>query len=213
MFLATTACTGGGTAYRTVSGAGRGGLPLRRRFTLPLIEPFCPHPSDPRSKSALPTLGKGEIIVIFCKGLRPLHPCVCAEDGTAYRAVYGTGRGLAPALVGSALPLPVSVGVSAPCVAGSPCLRLNLFAPSPRPPSPAGKGEIFVIFARGFAPCIPASAPGRHGVPGGLRCRKGACARRHRGCPAPSVREGADIPRRRNAATEPTTPGTIHARK
>ncbi len=70
------------------------------------------------------------------EGLRPCDPA------SVPGAALCSGRGLTPA--SSALSR----------------LRISLLPPSPRPPSPAGKGEPFVIFARGFAPCIPATAPG-----------------------------------------------------
>ncbi len=77
------------------------------------------------------------------------HPCTDARTGgiaifggdTASRAVGGSGRGLSPALT------------------ARPCLPCNLLPPSPRPPSPVGKGEILAYFAGGFAPGTPTSAP------------------------------------------------------
>ena len=45
----------------------------------------------------------------------------------------------------------------------APALTFLFFPPSPQPPSPPGKGEIFWFsYARGFAPCIPGTEPGRH---------------------------------------------------
>ncbi len=53
---------------------------------------FFPHPPDPRSQSALPTPGKGEAFVLFCRGLRPRHPYARAGSGTAYRRHSGSGK-------------------------------------------------------------------------------------------------------------------------
>ena len=68
-----------------------------------------------------------------------------------------------------------------------------LLSPSPRPPSPPGKGETLGYFyARGFAPCIPATKPARHWGRGEPRARRGAqggaVARRPCRC---GVRRGA----------------------
>ena len=55
-------------------------------------------------------------------------------------------------------------------------LPLALFLPpSPRPPSRRGRGRPKLFFARGFAPCIPATEPGRHlqNQPSG--CPAGCC--------------------------------------
>ena len=54
-----------------------------------------------------------------------------------------------------------------------------LFCPlSPQPPSPAGKGEIFLFsYARGFAPCIPWTEPGRHRSRGRTTHPAGVCLR------------------------------------
>ena len=43
-------------------------------------------------------------------------------------------------------------------------IRIIVFLPpSPRPPSPPGKGwDLGLFYARGFAPCIPGAEPGRH---------------------------------------------------
>ena len=51
---------------------------------------------------------------------------------------------------------------------------INAFLPlSPRPPSPPGKGETKVFYARGFAPCIPGELN-----PGGAEMGCNARARR-----------------------------------
>ena len=66
-----------------------------------------------------------------------------------------------------------------------------LLPPSPRPPSPPGKGETLGCFyARGFAPCIPTPEPARHwgrGEPRARRGRRGAVACRPCRC---GVRRG-----------------------
>ena len=55
---------------------------------------------------------------------------------------------------------PESAGGLACFAARRPRLDLSLFPPSPQPPSPPGKGEIFWFsYARGFAPCIPGAEP------------------------------------------------------
>ena len=55
------------------------------------------------------------------------------------------------------------------------------FPPSPRPPSPVGKGEIFVLFCRGLAPQAPLRlSPRGAGLPGGSApCIPGAEPARH----------------------------------
>ena len=142
--------------------------------------PFSPSPS-----------GKGSFVV-SCKGCRPLHPCACAGNDTAYQLACGAGRDICPRVIGST------------------CLRLNFLPPSPRPPSPPGKGEIFSFFLQGASPLAtprlnprdtafrerfryPAPAPERHCVPGGLRRREGlapalpalSCLRANRLPPSP----------------------------
>ena len=98
---------------------------------------FCPHPPNP-----LPG-GKGEIFVILCKGLRPLHPRGWRGAALVRRALAAPGGGLA---------------VFVACL---PCLLLTFLPPSPPPPSPAGKGEIFVILLQGASPL---ASPGLDGT-------------------------------------------------
>ncbi len=53
---------------------------------------------------------------------------------------------------------------------------LNRFSPSPRPPSPPGKGESLSLFCRGLSPPAPLRLRRTgHGVPEGLRNPEGDC--------------------------------------
>ena len=117
----------------------------------------CPHPPNP-----LPN-GKGEIFCFLMQGASPLAS-PGAEPGRhrlTLRSRYPAeacpaGRRLTP-------PLWCPQGACLPC--RPPTLPLVYFpAPyPPQPPSPVGKGEIFLFsYARGSAPCIPATEPGRH---------------------------------------------------
>ena len=135
--------------------------------------------------------GKGEIFCFLMQGAPPLASPGLSPGGTGYflpcqcflppspsppsRREGGDFvlfcRGLAPPaplllnLRGAGLP-----GGSAPCIPVAKPARRWLFLPrqcflppSPRPPSPVGKGEIFGLFCRGLAPPrTPATEPGQH---------------------------------------------------
>ena len=78
-----------------------------------------------------------------------------------------------------------------PALPVRPCLRFNFLSPSPRPPSPPGKGEPLSLFSRGLRPRHPCTAPGAarafrevsgtrrgacpgvSGTPCDIQCRKG----------------------------------------
>ncbi len=91
-----------------------------------------------------------------------MHPRGCAGGGTAYRAVSGAGRGLAPGVVGSTKP------------------SQEFFSYPPDPLPRWGRGRFLAFFLQGASPLAsPRLRRGRHCVPGGFRCRKGACTRRH----------------------------------
>ena len=129
-----------------------GACPRRCRLTLPLWYPqgglsfwspadpaFC-FPFCPLSPCPLPRRGRGRFKVIPCKGLRPLHPRGLNPGST------GTGRqttrpawGLFPALAARPAAVVPGGGVCFPCRFPPPPLVLIL-PPSPRPPSPTGKG-------------------------------------------------------------------------
>ena len=75
-----------------------------------------------------------------------------------------------PPGVGGLYPaIPVPFRGLAPAVSGLLRPRINRL-----PPSPPGKGEIFVIFARGFAPCIPALRREVCWLTGSSRCLWGS---------------------------------------
>ncbi len=72
---------GGDTASRAVGGSGRGLSPaLTARPCLPcnLLPPIPPTPFPG---------GEGGDFSLFCRGLRPRHPYICAERSTAHRKV------------------------------------------------------------------------------------------------------------------------------
>ena len=95
------------------------------------------------------------------------------------------------------------------------CHRLKFFAPIPRPPSPAGKGESFLLsFARGFAPCIPAAVPGGlladgwvAGNTGGKTRRVPEPARYAVSRPAQLQGAGGEAPGRINLKSPPSPAG------
>ena len=149
----------------------RGACPGVGRFYHAFVSIFCPHPPDPLPPSG----GRGRFLAFLCKGLRPLQPCVRAGNGTACRAVCGAGRGGCAPVPGRPSELRFREGDLRHAISGLPRPRINLLPPSPRPPSPLGKGEIFSFLMQGAAaPCNPASAPGtalpagRFAVPEGV---------------------------------------------
>ena len=128
---------------------GGGGLP----FWSPAIPAFslifCPHPPSP-----LPG-GKGETIVISCKGLRPLHPQAepdgAPEQGSKPRAQWG----LVPGRRGGGGCWRCARGA---CLFGRLLTLPLVYFPAPIPPTPfpSGEGgESRLFHARGSAPCIP----------------------------------------------------------
>ena len=155
----------------------RGGLSFASPAAPALSLLSCPHPPDP-----LPG-GKGEFQSLFCRGLRPRHPCDRVGSGTGFsfgrRCRKGASplaspgaepgrhwlflwkavpeRGLSPGLpAGSAVPVPEG-GACLLCRL-PPLPRAYFPAPIPPTPFPSGEGGDFRLFyARGFAPCIPGS--------------------------------------------------------
>ena len=117
---------------------------------------FAVLPPSPRPPSRW---GRGRFFSLFRRGLRPRHPCIKPFATLTELAKQVPSGGLPPA----ALAIPATV---VPCgglvlfAACLPCLWFDFLPPSPQPPSPAGKGEIFLFsYARGFAPCIPGIKP------------------------------------------------------
>ena len=110
-------------------GAQRGACLLCCLSALPLACFTAPYPPSP-----LPRRGRGRIKVFLCKGLRPLHPQGWAGHGTGSAGVGGTRRG---AYLLCRLP---------------DLLLALLLPPSPRPPSPPGKGENQSFLMQGASP-------------------------------------------------------------
>ena len=83
-------------------GRGRTAHPAGGVTALPPAAPAfgllsCPHPPDPRSQSALPG-GKGGILTLFCRGLRPRHPEHWIACGTYGACQAGSRRNGKPAV-------------------------------------------------------------------------------------------------------------------
>ena len=122
--------------------------------TLPLVYFPAPYPPDP-----LPQWGRGSFKVILCKGLRPRHPCIKPFAALTVPAVQ-VPSGVAQA--GGRLPtLPFrhpqgGLPFSSPAYPAFSLLSCPL---SPRPPSPAGKGETISLFRRGLRPRHPCIKP------------------------------------------------------
>ena len=125
-----------------------------------------PHPPDPRSQSALPTPGKGEIFVIFARGFAPCNPAT-APEGLLADGRLSVAEGLSPGASGALLRFAVPEGAPVPGAVGFFLPSYKSFAPSPRPAlaersSHAGEGgEIFVIFCKGLRPLQPQACTGR----------------------------------------------------
>ena len=132
--------------------------PCRACFACRIIAFSLPSPR-PRSQSALPLRGRGRFLGFLMQGASPL-----ASPGLSRKRHWLTFPLWHPA---GSLPggspddsaFPESTGGLA-CFA---CRVIVFSPPFPQPPSPPGKGEIFWFsYARGFAPCIPGTEPGRH---------------------------------------------------
>ena len=173
-------CTVPGGALRTGRIPVPEGVPVPRLSGLPrLCINLLPHPPDPRSKSALPTLGKGENQSYLMQGASPLasprlcrgrhwnratprRPYIRAGTCTAYRAAFGTRRGACAPRHQLTLRLVVPEGVSASRLSGLPLPPVKSFAPIPptrarRALSPLrGRGKSIVL----RQPTPPGHAPG-----------------------------------------------------
>ena len=152
-----------------------GGARGRSPANLALSFPFCPLSPQPPSP-----VGKGETQSLFCRGLRPRHPCIrpfAAPTATAKRAP----RGQNPRGTG----YPCRCGALRGGAGGGHLLTLPLaflLPPIPPPPlagrsSPAGKGENQSFLMQGAPPLASSGlAPrgtGSAGVSGALRGRTG----------------------------------------
>ena len=150
-----------------------GGLPSLPPADLAFSLLFCPHPPDPRSQSALPG-GKGELFVLFCRGLAPPAPLRLSPGGTGYflpcqcflppspRPPSRREGGDQGYFMQGAPPL-ASPGLS-PDGIGFFC-RISAFCPHPPDPLPPwGRGRFFVFsYARGSALASPGLSPGGTG--------------------------------------------------
>ena len=132
-----------------------GGFPFCRLSTLPLA--YFPAPIPPTPFPA----GRGRLRLFHARGFAPCIPAPEPEAAQANPAEQIPSGGLPgwsptnPAAVVSAGGVP-SLSPANPAFSVLPC-------PHPPNPLPNGKGEIFLFsYARGFAPCIPATEPGRH---------------------------------------------------
>ena len=120
-----------------VGGTQRGAYPICRLPLLPLACFSAPIPPTP-----FPA-GRGRFWFFLCKGLRPLHPRGWMGRDTGSTCVGGALRGAYP-------------------LCRLPLLPLACFsAPSPRPPSPPGKGETFSFLMQGASPL---ASPGLDGT-------------------------------------------------
>ena len=137
----------------------RGACPVGRRLTLPPLYPaggvpalpppypaisftFCPLSPQPALAERSSPAGKGEPQSLFRRGRSPRHPC------TEPPAALTEPSSAVPD--GGACPL---------CRLLPPAFSLLSCPLSPRPPSPAGKGEPQSLFRRGLRPRHPCTEP------------------------------------------------------
>ena len=168
-----------GTGYPCRCGARRGACFVCRPPTMPLPSFLPPIPPPALAERSSPA-GKGEPQSLFCRGLRPRHPCIrpfAAPTATAKRAP----RGQNPRGTG----YPCRCGALRGGAGGGHLLTLPLaflLPPIPPPPlagrsSPAGKGENQSFLMQGAPPLASSGlAPrgtGSAGVSGALRGRTG----------------------------------------
>ena len=112
-------------AFRSPAGA----CLLCRLPTLPFVCLSAPFPPDP-----LPS-GKGEIFLFsYARGFAPCIPGIKSPTALTVPAVSVSGGGCVR------------------LVACCPCLWFAFLPPSPRPPSPVGKGEIYGFLMQGAPP-------------------------------------------------------------
>ena len=138
--------------------------------------------------------GRGRFLVFLCKGLRPLHPrAKPARRGGRGRRIMRRAGGL-PQRCRITLPSLSPMGGTAVLLAGYFCRpsarreraavllagfasRIKKFyPPSPRPPSPMGKGEFLGFLMQGASPL---ASPGLN--PGGTGAGAQSCTKRGRG--------------------------------
>ena len=172
-------------------GARRGACPTGRRLTVPFRNPqgacllgYPPPltlvlilpPSPPAPQPPSPP-GKGETISLFCRGLRPRHPGIRPFAARTAPAMQVPGGGLA--FLAAVLPCRCGTRRGACLLCRPPTLPLALFLPpSPRPPSPPGKGEPKVISCKGLRPLHPRAEPSAAREKRDEPCTR----RRHGGC-------------------------------
>ena len=136
----------------------------------PVVNTFFCGFGDSRNFRDIVTKTTGYSGVVWLKG-RP----GCRRQG-ANHAPGGGLPGWLPADLAAAVPS----GGRAFFVARLPCLWFALSPPSPRPPSPPGKGEIFCFLMQGASPlAFPALDRLRHLQNLLSKYQAGACPRRH----------------------------------
>ena len=153
------------------------------------ITRFFPHPPHP-----LPPWGRGRFFGLFRRGLPPPAPLRLNPRGAGAMAAYHAPVGGLPRRCRITLPSLSPMGGTAVLLAGYFCRpsarreraavllagfasRIKKFyPPSPRPPSPMGKGEFFGLFRRGLPPPAPLRLnPGGTGAGAAYHAPTGAC--------------------------------------
>ena len=149
-FCGVTWWVGGGSCDQ------RGGLPVWSPVYSAFSLLSCPHPPIPPSPHPPSPPGKGEIITLFRRGLRPRHPCIKPFAALTAPANQVPSGGRAPGVAGAA-------GVGGTLRGHGDFGRLHTLplacfpAPIPLPAlaersSPPGKGEILGYFMQGASP-------------------------------------------------------------
>ena len=122
---------------------------------------FAPIPPT-RTRRALFPAGRGRFLVYFAGGWRPRHPCTEPLTALTNHAIQATPRGAEPGRRGEGVQRTRPKGGHGD-FGRRVCQPYQCFpAPIPPTPFPAGRGRPRLFYARGFAPCIPATEPARH---------------------------------------------------
>ena len=150
-----------------------GAFPRRHRLSLPLWRPrgaclfgcLSPLPlaclSAPYPPNPLPRRGRGRPKLFFARGSAPCIPSIRPPAALVRPAAVENSMVAFPRRHRLSLPLWRPRGACLFWLPVAPAFSF-VFAPIPPTPFPAGRGRPKLFHARGFAPCIPATEPGRH---------------------------------------------------